>query len=167
MRKLARSRSSRSRAAWYSPSVRRHRSSSIAYSAQLPQEPDLRHLPIAHDRFGRYLQDLGGLLHAESAKEAQFNNLTLSRVSRGQRRQRIVDSHQIRPGLPGHSERVINRDVAGAASSLDSVPRTSKVGQDAPHQPRTDREEVGAVLPGDLDIDQLHVDFVDKRRRLK
>src|ERR1035438_7944768 len=72
----------RSNAACNRLSTRRQRSESIGCPAgQFAIEPGLGGAPIAHDGDRRYLEHLRRFFHAESAKEAHFDDLHLDRKS--------------------------------------------------------------------------------------
>ena len=86
----------------------------------------------------------------------------------GQRLERIVEGDEILTWLVRHDQRVIKRHSDGPAAALLVALRPGDVHEDAPHQPRGHREEVGPVLPVDvLDVDQPEVRLVHQRRRLQ
>ena len=51
----------------------------------------MRETPVTSHCTGRHLQDFGGLVDAQAAKETQFHDFTLPRVELGERPQRFVE----------------------------------------------------------------------------
>ena len=91
-----------------------------------------------------------------------------SLVHRRQGLERIVEGDEIVPRLVRHDQRVIKRHSDGPTTALLVTLRPRDVHEDAPHQPRGHREEVGPVLPVDvLDVDQPEVGLVHQRRGLQ
>ena len=54
-------------------------------------EPGFGGVPVPHHGVRRNLQCFRGFFHAEACKESQFDDLTLSRIERGQSSQRFID----------------------------------------------------------------------------
>src|SRR5438093_12323378 len=69
--------------------------SSHATTLQLPQQPQLRHFPVALHRIARNLQRLSRLIEAQAAEEPHLDHPTLSRIDRCERRERLVESDEI------------------------------------------------------------------------
>ena len=63
---------------------------------QFPLEPRLGQSPIAQDGLRRDLEDVRGLVDAESAKETQLDYAALAGVGFGERLERVVELHEIR-----------------------------------------------------------------------
>src|SRR5208282_60008 len=110
------------------------RSESIDRTArELSIEPGLGGAPVPHHGDGRYLEHLGRLFYAESAKEAHFDDLHLTRIEPRQRVHRIVERHQVRRSVAAHHGRLFQRNMLHAASSLQ-VMTPRMFNQNAPHQ---------------------------------
>ena len=62
---------------------------------ELPKEPGLRRLPVAHHGLGRHVQHIGRLFDAEPAEVPQFHDLTHPRVERRQSAQGIAQGDHI------------------------------------------------------------------------
>jgi hypothetical protein len=54
----------------------------VVASPDLAKEPGLRGLPIPHDRLGRDVQDMGGFVDGQAAKESQLNDLAHTSIER-------------------------------------------------------------------------------------
>jgi hypothetical protein len=140
----------------------------VEASAKLPQQPQLRHFPVAFDRVTRHVQRLGGFFEAQPAEESHFHDLTLPWVNRRERRQGIVQRDQIRTGLVRHNERLLQRSHRRAATAFLIAPSARRINENPAHQPRRHREEVRAVLPPNpIDFNEPQVHLVDERRRLE
>lgn len=63
--------------------------------AELAEQPHFRELPVAKHGFGRYGQDIGHFVGAQSAEEAQFDDLTLALVNPCKCLERLIEGHQI------------------------------------------------------------------------
>jgi len=61
-------------------------------------EPGFRVLKLPFDRGGRNGHGFSGLFHVQSAKEPQFNDATLPRVSSRQLVERFMNGHYL-PGF--------------------------------------------------------------------
>ena len=146
------------------PSFGIHRS---VPAGQFAIEPRLGGAPIAHHGDGRYFEHFGRLLHAESAKEAHFDDLHFARIEPRQRVHRVIQRYQVRGPVAAHHGCLFQGDVLHAASAFQVVaPRMFH--QNAPHQLGRNREEMGAILPlHALIIHQAHVGFIHQGRRLQ
>src|ERR1700751_561696 len=93
-RKLARSFSVSSRAAWYSRSTFFHRSGSISsLRRNLSQQPNLRQLPISLHRLCQNLQDLCRFLGAQASEEFHFNHSALPLIEFSQAVHSLIECH--------------------------------------------------------------------------
>src|ERR1022692_3610932 len=110
------------------------RSESIVSPArQFAVEPGPGRPPVALHRDSRYLEHLRRLFHAESAKEAHFDNLHLAWIDPRQSVHCVVERHQVRVLVAVHHGCLVQRDVLHAASAFQVVaPRMFH--QNAPHQ---------------------------------
>src|SRR5438132_5731705 len=61
------------------------------FPAHFREQPRTREVPVSNDSQTRNVQDFGGLLDGKTSKEAQFDNLTFSRMNRRQSRQGFVE----------------------------------------------------------------------------
>src|SRR5881628_3983367 len=115
----ARAAGGRSNAACSSLSTCFHWSEFIAcLAAQFAVEPRLGGAPIAHHRDRRYLERLRRLFHAESAKEAHFDNLHFAWIEPRQRVHRVIERHQVRgPGSAYHG-RLFQGDMVHLAPAF-------------------------------------------------
>ena len=83
-------------------------------------------------------------------------------------RQRLVQSDDIRRRLRPHDRDVVQRDVDGAAAAFGVAAGPRIVDENAPHDLRGQREEVGAIVEIRPPlIDQPEVRFVDERAGLQ
>jgi hypothetical protein len=81
---------------------------------------------------------------------------------RRQRAKSIVEGDEIRVACC-HGERVVDRDIHGAAATLLIFASPRRVDQDSAHLPRGKREEVRPIVP--IHLVQIHepeVDLVNK-----
>jgi hypothetical protein len=62
---------------------------------------------------------------------------------------------------------LVEIDPDGAPAALVAAPRAGMIDEDAAHGPRCDGHEVGAVLEGNVGVDQPDVGFVDERAGLE
>jgi len=62
-----------------------------------------------------------------------------------------------------NDESFVEGNLHGSGTALLVISRTRKIGEDAAHHARGNREEVGAILPFDcIDVNQAKIDFVDQ-----
>ena len=87
-------------------------------AAQFAHQPDLGQTPVAHNRFRGDLQDLGCLLDAQSAEEAQLNHLLFAAVHFGQGAERIINGDKVRGRLRCDRQRLVQRHARLAAARL-------------------------------------------------
>ena len=149
------------------PSIRVHACPAVVRARQFAIEPGLGGAPVAHHSDWRYLEHLGRFFHAESAKEAHFDNLYFARIEPRQRVHRVIQRHQVRGTVAAHHCCLLQRNVLHAAAALQVVtPRM--LHQNAPHHLGRNREEMRAILPlHALVIHQAHVGFIDQRGGLQ
>src|SRR5690242_8474305 len=96
-RNASRSSGARSSADCSTSSTCFHCSESIsAPASEFAVEPSLGRPPVALYGDSRYLEHLGSLFNAESAKEAHFDNLHLAWIDPCQRVHCVVQHHQVR-----------------------------------------------------------------------
>src|SRR5437899_6258362 len=132
----ARSSGGRSNAACSSLSTCFHCSESIACPAgQFAIKPRFGGAPIAHHRDRRYLEHLRRLFHAESAKEAHFDDLHFAWIEPRQRVHRVIERHQVRGPVAAYRGRLFQRHMLHAAPAFQVV-ATRMFHQNAPHQLR-------------------------------
>src|SRR5271170_1685781 len=83
-RKEARCAGLHSSAVWYSSLTRSHSLAIITnVGPQYAVQPNFRHSPIPLDRDRGDVQKPGGLLHAQTSKEPQFDDAALARIELG------------------------------------------------------------------------------------
>lgn len=134
----------------------------------LPPEPHSRELPIAQDGIARHAESFGGLFNGQSAKVPHFDDVTLARIDRLQRREGIVKGHQVVLRLSRCGLTFDERDAADAAAALLILPAPRGVHEHAAHQPRGHREKVRAIRPPDaLQVDQPQIRLIDQSSRLQ
>ncbi len=136
-------------------------------------QPRPRQFPIPHHSLRRDAEGLSGFFDAEAAKKAQFDYFGLPWIKLREGEQSIVKGDQ----FPGALRRVRNfveiesqrmRDPLAPATALFCRPRSRSIYQDAPHQLRRNREEMGAVLPVKLAYRrQPQIGLVDQRGGLE
>src|SRR5918993_2740058 len=134
----------------------------------LPEEPRLRHAPLALDGGGADAQDFRRLLDREAAEEAQLDDARLLRVERVEAFERLVERDQVRGALARHVDVLVEREFLEFAAALFGLLLARVIDEDAAHHLRRDAEEVRPVLPLHLRlIDEPQVGFVDERGRLQ
>src|SRR6185503_19955756 len=89
----------------------------LASSPQLPPQPRSRELPVAHHSLRRDPQHGRGLFYAETTEETQLDDAASPLVEPGERRQRLVECHEIL-GFVRHRQRVGERHLDRIAASL-------------------------------------------------
>src|SRR6266496_1421980 len=137
-------------------------------SGQFMHEPFLGQPPIAMNRFGGDVQDLGGLVHAEAAKEPQLDHAGLARIDARQLLERLVEIQQIDAGRVRHEDRFIEGQVLGAAAAFETSARARDIDQDPAHDGGAHREKVRPILPVHLArAEQAQIHFVDERGGLE
>src|SRR5437867_6188264 len=167
-RNASRSSVARSRTACSMSSTCFRRSESIGGPAgQLAVEPGPGRPPVPLHGDSRYSEHLGSLFHAESAKEAHFDNLHFAWIDSRQCVHRVIERQQVHVLIAAHDGCLFQGDVLHATSAFHVVaPRV--LYQNAPHQLGRNREEMGAILPlHALVIHQAHVGFIDQGRGLE
>ena len=101
-------------------------------------------------------------------KKRSSTTLLLSRIVVGQLGQCLFQVHQLRRHVGRNDKSFFQRQSVIVSPTFEGVVRAGKVNENAPHQPRADREEVGAILPTHvLELHQPQVDLVDERRGLQ
>ena len=126
-------------------------------------EPGAGETPIAHHRFRRNSQYLGGLLDAQSAKEAQFDDTSFAGINFSQRVEGIIKCHELFRTTASQIRELVEIHPLGAAASFGRQSAACPVQQNMPHDLGGDCEEMGTVLPINiLDVDQLQVGLVDQ-----
>jgi hypothetical protein len=94
--------------------------------------------------------------------------LTLSRVDGRQCGQRIIQRDEVPIRLTGDDQCFVEGDTHRLTATLLVLPRARVIDQDVSHHTCGDREEMGAIMPGDaLRIDQAQIRFVDEGRCLE
>lgn len=140
----------------------------VRVAPKLTQQPEFCHPPIALHCIPRHVESFGGFIDIEPAEKPHLDHLTLARIHRGQRRQRLIESDQIVAGFARNHQRFIERQHGGATAALLVVARACRVDEDASHHPRCHRKKVRPVLPLHLlDFDEPQIRLVDERGRLK
>ena len=135
-----------------------------------PARDTARPWRVFHSRItviGDTLQHFGGLVDAQAAEEAQLDHLGFARCPLRQRRQGIVQGHEVIGAIGAEDGFGIERDMLDIRAALDvAAPRA--VHEDAPHRLSGHRKEMGAILPAHaLVVDQAQVGFVDQRGGLQ
>jgi hypothetical protein len=101
------------------------------------------------------------LLVVETAKVSQLNYLAASRIALGETLQCFVQTHQFTALIGSNCRNFLERDLLRAAAALRVSMTPRVIDQNAPHDLRRDREEVGTIRPVHiLLIDQANVRFV-------
>jgi hypothetical protein len=113
---------------------------------ELPKEPGLRRLPVAHHGLGRHVQHLGRLFDAEPAEVPQFHDLTHPRVERRQSAQGIAQGDHIALFRFRQVSDVLDPLTDYAAATL--LPAAIAGGLDG--DPRLAAPSRSRFLPGDL-----------------
>ena len=134
----------------------------------MTMEPGAGHAPFAFDGGGGDAHDFGGFFHGESAEESEFDQFGLIGVQCLEPIQRFVEfvKGDFRDG--GDADGVFNGQNLGVPAAFLRALVAGVINQDAAHELGGDAEEVGAALPINAGlIHQLHVGFVDQRRRLQ
>src|SRR5215475_451876 len=168
-RKAARSLRGRSSTASNNWSIFCQRSGFIRLSlADRMAQPGFCLPPFALNRAGRHFQNLGHFFRSQPAKELHLNDPAFALIHSRQLPQRLIQRHQFRGPLLGRHRGLVQRHLLRPAATLGILAPSRVVHQDAPHQLRSDPEEVRPVLPVDtLLFDQPQVGFVDQGRGLQ
>ena len=113
------------------------------------------------------VQHVSGLSHAEPAVKAELNHAGFSLIESSQLRECLFQRDELRFAAGGR-ERFVEGDTQRLAASFARHARPGGFDQNAPHDARANREEVGTILPSYIgDIDQSHVGFVHQCGGLK
>src|ERR1051326_3917772 len=115
----------------------------------------------------RDTQYLRRLFNRQSAEEAQFDDLALPRVERGQAAERFVERNQVGILRLGLVKRFVERQTRLAAPALVRLVAARVIHQDAAHQLRGNADEVSAVSPVDALVNQPQEGFIDQGRGLQ
>ena len=76
----------------------------LVLTRQLAQQPPACQPPVAQDRVARHVKRFSRLFHAQPAKIPQLHDLTLSRVDRRQRLERVVERDDFATALWSHDQ---------------------------------------------------------------
>ena len=128
------------------PPVRAHASSRVS---ELVAEPRARGVPVIDYGADRHAERLGRLFDAETAEEAQLNDLAGPGVDSREGRQGIFERKDVHEQFWRRDVHALERGGGHAATTFDGASGTRGVHQYPPHHPRRGREEVGPVLPSD------------------
>ena len=133
-------------------------------SRELPVQPRPGKGPFAFGGDGRHIENRGGFIDREAAKEPQFHEACLPLIEAGKLVEgRVKGDHVGFSNLRGYFDALERHGQVGAP--LRGRPGTRVVDQHAAHRLRRDRKEVGAILPAHTTlIDELQIRFVDERR---
>ena len=130
-------------------------------------KPRLSHLPLPSNRGRPYPENLGSLFDRETSKEAELDDLAFLRIELSQPFERLIQSHALGSSFVRQVHGVIKRHLNSSASALCREATASIVNQDAPHHLSSDPKKMGAILPGDILIDQPEIRLVDQGRWLQ
>ena len=117
--------------------------------AEFAQQPGSRQPPIAMDALLGDLQHVSGLGHTQAAEKAELNHARFS----------LIESSQFREGLfqcdefgfaAGGGEGFIEGDTQRLAASFACHACPGRLDQNASHDARANREEVGTILPSHI-----------------
>jgi hypothetical protein len=132
------------------------------------QKPEFGLIEIRMNGGWGNLQKLRGFLDAESAKEAEFDDLTFSRINCGKLLERFVQRYQVNVSSWRRYGCFLQGYWVRCPSSFLRALGTRKIHQNTPHQFCRQSKEVGAISQLDtLSVDQSKVSFVDQRCSLK
>ena len=80
----------------------------------------------------------------------------------------MIERDQIRRALRRDGQRLIQRQMMGAAAAFGITPRARVIHQNQPHQLRRHCEEMRAILPAHRALpDQAQINLVDQRAGLQ
>ena len=103
------------------------------------------------------------LVVLQAAEEAQLHDLRQLRIDLMELDERFVHRDDLRVTVSGDVRHFVEHHEAHAAAVLAVGAPARVVGQDAPHHPGSDAEEVCAILPVDVALaDQAQERFVDE-----
>src|ERR1022692_2145872 len=100
---------------------------------QFAVEPEFGGAPVAPDCDERYFEHFGRLFHAESAKEAHFDDLHFAWIEPPQRVHRVIERDEVGGPVAAHQSRLFQRNMLRFAPAFRVMP-PRMVHQDAPHQ---------------------------------
>ncbi len=139
----------------------------LARLAEFALQPGPGELEVREEARSRYTELLRRLFVGQPAEVDQLDGIGQLRIGRGQLVQGEVEIEDIRWRTIGTDDRIIEGDVRLFASALRTLPGSSMVDQDAPHDTRGGTEEVRTIAVIDFRANQLDEGFVDQRRCLQ
>ena len=114
---------------------------------ELPKEPGLRRLPVAHHGLGRHVQHIGRLFDAEPAEVPQFHDLTHPRVERRQSAQGIAQGDHIALFRLRQVSDVLDPLTDYAAATLLPAAIAGGLDEDPSHRLRRQCQKVRPAAP--------------------
>ena len=131
-------------------------------------KPCLRRSPLALHGAGRDTEHFGNLLVRESAEETQLDDFVLPVIERCQSLRTSSNAMRSNRLLRSRDLDILDTHAVTAASTLESRTPARALHDDSAHQSCSDGEEVSAILPAHrVLLDELHVGFMNERRRLQ
>jgi len=97
----------------------------------------------------------------------QFNNRALASIVSHQLFERFIERDNCRFRVLSRRELDVQMNFGGISSAFRGLFRASMIDEYPPHCPRTDGDEVSAILPRNIHLPDLQICFVDQRGRLK
>src|SRR5262245_42254241 len=94
---------------------------SLAAAPELTEEPGLGQAPLALDGPGGDREDLGRLLDAQPAEEAQLDDPALAGIERGQAVERVVERDEVGGALDRDAGCLSERHLRHPAPALEVV----------------------------------------------
>ena len=101
--------------------------------AELGMQPRSCELPVPHDRLRRDCQHLGGLFHAQAAKEPQLDNACLAWVIPSQGIECVFEGDQFPRPVAAEVRKFIEIDPIRSSASFGCNAAAGAVEQDVPH----------------------------------
>jgi len=108
----------------------------VVASPDLAEAPGLRGLPVAHDRLGRYVQDVRRFLAGQAAKESQLDNLAHARIEHRQSAERVAKGDEVALIRVRQLLHVIEIHANRTATTFLALPVAGELHQDSSHHLR-------------------------------
>ena len=105
------------------------------YFLQLAEQPELCHCPVPLHSSLRNLKGFCCFFDAEAAEESHLDDLTLSRIDRGQLFERGVEREDISAPLFSSDELFVKRDLLHPATALLIPASARRINEHSAHQP--------------------------------
>lgn len=134
---------------------------------QLFIEPDSGESPIALNGAWSDADDGANLLHGETAEVSELDDFGLAGILLLEPGERFIEQRDLVETLGRDGELVLQLDAFHLSAALIGVAGAGVVDEDAAHDVGGEADEMGAVVPVDVLLDQAEVGFIDQGGRLQ